>query len=214
MTRLKSLLLVGAITIPAAALTFGGWAVTTAEDVPEYVVAGRPFPLTWSVRQHGNRLTSRLNGAVSSTLGSHRANVGAVEQGEGLYRAMVTLPAPGTWDVQINSGFMESGVNFPLRVIAANAPPPAPMSSYDRGAQLYLAKGCASCHTHQLTKNVASMRNGPDLSEPKFTGAYLTRFLANPAIKADWRSDIRMPNLGLKPAEIGALVAFLNKEKR
>jgi hypothetical protein len=211
---LKSLLLIGAVTIPAAAFTWGGWAVTTVEDVPEYVVAGRPFPLTWSVRQHGNKLTNRLDGAVSARSGTQRVNSAAGEQGEGMYRAMVTLPTPGTWDVQINSGFMESGVSMPLRVIAANAPPPPPMAPYDRGAQLYLAKGCATCHSHQLTKNVASMRNAPDLSEPKFSSAYLTRFLTNPAIKTDWRTDIRMPNLGLKPAEITALVAFLNQDKR
>ena len=50
---MKRLLMVAAISIPAAAFTFGGWAVTTVEDVPEYAIAGQPFDITYSVRQHG-----------------------------------------------------------------------------------------------------------------------------------------------------------------
>jgi hypothetical protein len=58
------------------------------------------------------------------------------------------------------------------------------------------------------------MMVGPDLSEPKFQSAYLEKFLADPSIKTNWANASRMPNLGLKPAEITALVAFLNRESR
>jgi cytochrome c2 len=116
--------------------------------------------------------------------------------------------------MQIETGFGPSKAIVPLRVVAANAPAPAPLLPYDRGHQLFVAKGCVSCHSHLVTKEFNLTNLGPDLTEPKFAAAYLQRFLANPAVKTDWKSGNRMPNLGLKPAEITALVAFLNQEKK
>ena len=210
---MKRLLLVAAVSIPVMAFGFGGWAITTVEDVPEYVVAGKPFDLSYSVRQHGVSLLTRLGGAVTITSGRNAKNFATVELGEGMYRSRITIPTAGTWDVNISTGFMNSGVTLPLKVIAADAATPAPMSAFERGQQLFVAKGCASCHTHQLTKDVTVAQIGPDLSEPKFAAPYLERFLTNPSIKTDWRNSNRMPNLGLKQAEITALVAFLNKNK-
>jgi cytochrome c2 len=209
---MKRLLLVAAVSIPTAAFTFGGWAVTTVENVPEYAVAGKPFELTYTVRQHGLGLMTGLAGTVTGTSGSEVKHFGALGIGEGMYRSIITIPKAGEWDLTIQSGFMGTRTALlPLKVIAANAPAPAPMSPVDRGLQLYVAKGCASCHSHQLTKDYNLTKMGPDLSEPKFATPYLTRFLENPAVKTDWKTDQRMPNLGLKPAEITALVAFLNK---
>jgi len=210
---MKRLLMVAAVFVPTVAFTFGGWAVTTVEDVPEYAVAGKPFDITYSVRQHGNSLITKLGGAVTASSGRNAHNFATVELGEGLYRSRVTIPTAGDWDVDIATGFMSSRANLSLKVIAANAPAPAPKSPYDRGQQLFTAKGCATCHTHQLTKGFNVVQVGPDLTEPKFADAYLQRFLANPAIKTDWRTSNRMPNLGLKPAEVSALVAFLNQKK-
>jgi len=212
---MKRLLLVAAVSIPVMAFTFGGWAITTVEDVPEYAVAGKPFELTYSVRQHGMSLLTGLGGAISAQSGSDVRNYGALGLGEGMYRATVTLPKPGEWTLTITTGFMRSTAALvPIKVIAANAPAPAPLSPFNRGHQLFVAKGCASCHSHQLTKEYAMGKIGPDLSEPKFADAYLARFLANPSVKTDWKTDQRMPNLGLKPAEITALVAFLNQDKK
>jgi hypothetical protein len=211
---MKSLLLLTAVTIPAAAFTFGGWAVTTVEDVPEYAVAGKPFDITYTVRQHGFSLVTKLAGVVTLSSGSQAKDFGAVELGEGMYRSKVTIPATGDWDLTVSTGFMKAGVTMPLKVVAANAPTPAPMPAYDRGHQLFVAKGCVTCHAHQLTKDFNSTNLGPELSEPKFTAGYLTRFLANPNVKTDWRTPNRMPDLGLKPAEITALVAFLNQERK
>ena len=211
---MKSLLLLAVVTIPAAAFTFGGWAVTTVEDVPEYAVAGKPFDITYTVRQHGFGLLSDLSGVISARSGAARQKTGAAALGEGMYRARVTIPTAGTWDMKIDNGFTpKSGFMLPLKVVAATERAPTPMSAYDRGHQLFVAKGCVTCHTHQLTKGFNVGNIGPDLSEPKFAAEYLGRFLANPSIKKDWRSDQRMPNLGLKPAEIAALTAFLNKAK-
>jgi mono/diheme cytochrome c family protein len=213
------LLLVGAVTIPALAFTLGGgWATTTIEDVPEYAVAGKPFDLTYTVRQHGYASNSRFQSSVtieSSTEKQHPPKtVDALSLGEGMYRARVTIPTAGKWSVHTLTGGFPGGMPT-LTVIAPNAPAPAPMAPYDRGKQLFIAKSCATCHSNQNAfSSYPRVSVGPDLTEPKFARAYLERFLANPNIKTDWRSDMRMPNLGLRPAEINALIAFLNQEKQ
>ena len=209
---MKGLLLVTAVSIPAVTFSFGGWAVTTVENVPEYVVAGKPFEVAYSVRQHGFTLLSRLSGTITVSAGNAARNFAAVEAGEGMYKSQVTIPSSGLWTVQISNGFLPgSGTRFTVRAVAESSPAPSPMPAAERGQQLFLAKGCANCHTHQLTKDFSKADVGPDLSEPKFSNAYLARFLANPNVKTDWKSAARMPNLGIKPAEIAALTAFLNR---
>lgn len=215
LARTKTLLLIAAVIISVSAFTFGGWAVVTVDDVPEYAVAGRPLDLTYMVRQHGVSPRADLSGTVEMSSGGRNVSVKAVALGEGVYRARLVFPQAGRWSMRVNSGWGTlGGEMLPLMVIAANAPAPTPMSAYDRGHQLYLAKGCATCHTHQLTAELGTVKFGGDLSEPKFAASYLSRYLANPAIKSDWKTDNRMPNLGLKPAEITALVAFLNQDRK
>lgn len=213
--RVKRLILVALVTLPAAAFTLGGWAVVTVEDMPEYAVAGTSFDLTYTVRQHGLGLFDRLRGEAVFSLAGNRVVARATGLGEGMYRARVTIPSAGVWTAKIDDGFSSyfGGHLLPLRVVAASAPAPAPLSGYDRGHQLYLAKGCVSCHSMQSAKEIPSTNIGADLGIPKFTAAYLARFLADPSVKKDWRTANRMPNLGLKPAEITALTAFLNQER-
>jgi hypothetical protein len=210
---MKRLLLVAAVSIPAFAFTFGGWATTTVENVPEFAVSGKPFELTYSVRQHGMGLLTKLGGAITISGSGVSQNFGVVEVGEGMYKSQVSMPSAGLWTIQVHSGFGKSGTTFTVPAVAALAARPSPMLPYDRGKQLFMAKGCANCHSHQLTQNLVASPVGQDLSEPKFSNAYLARFLANPSVKTDWKTQWRMPNLGLKPAEISALTAFLNQEK-
>ena len=212
---MKRVLAVAAVFMVAAGFTFGGWAVTTVEDVPEFAVAGRPFDVTYTVRQHGFTLLTRLTGSVTVSADNQQRTFPAVDLGEGMYKSRVTLPSTGTWTVRIHAGFGDkAGSTFTVRTIDASTAAPPAIPAFDRGHQLFIAKGCATCHSHQLTRQFYGLQAGPDLSEPKFAPAYLERFLANPSVKTDWRGDARMPNLGLKPAEIGALVAFLNQDRR
>ena len=211
---MKRVLMVTAVFMVVAGFTFGGWAVTTVEDVPELAIAGKPFDVTYTVRQHGFTLLSRLTGAVTASTGNQQRTFPAVDLGEGMYRSRVTLASAGTWTIRIHAGFGDkSGTTFTVRTLDPSTAAPPTMPAFDRGQQLFVAKGCATCHSHQLTKQSYGVQAGPDLSEPKFGAAYLQRFLSNPSTKTDWRGDARMPNLGLKPAEIMSLIAFLNREK-
>lgn len=78
------------------------------------------------------------------------------------------------------------------------------------GKALFLAKGCATCHVHTVRISNIPVPEGPNLTHyvvaNDATRQYLRRWLANPqAVKP----NTMMPNLGLSPAEIDALIAFL-----
>jgi mono/diheme cytochrome c family protein len=92
--------------------------------------------------------------------------------------------------------------------VAPGATPPATLAAAERGRRLFVAKGCVTCHVHAEASGGASLAVGPELTGKRFAAEYLARFLANPAIKTD-----RMPDLGLKPAEIAALSAFINADR-
>jgi cytochrome c oxidase subunit II len=80
----------------------------------------------------------------------------------------------------------------------------------ERGRTLFLAKGCATCHSHVSVSNEAvSFDVGPNLSVSRADPAFLRRWLADPQ---SVRPNTRMPNLQLKPDEIDALIAFLSAD--
>jgi cytochrome c2 len=211
----KHLALIGLLIVPIAAVRFGGWAVVTVRDVPEYAVAGTPVEFVYDVRQHGVTLRDDVEGSIEATFAGTRVGAGATSMGNGRYRAILTLPKAGAWKVHISSGWGPLGGDMePLTVVAKGAAAPAPLSPFTRGRQVFVAAGCVTCHSHQLTAGYSHADIGPDLTEPKFMSAYLARFLANPSIKTNWANGNRMPYLELKPAEITALVAFLNRDTK
>ena len=82
-------------------------------------------------------------------------------------------------------------------------------SQVELGRQLFIAKGCLTCHYHDRVA---------DRSEYWSLGITdLTKFTGNPEVlfmrlkdPASVKSDTKMPNLGLKETEIEALIAFIN----
>jgi cytochrome c2 len=86
---------------------------------------------------------------------------------------------------------------------------PETSSEFAYGEALFVAKGCATCHTNTriparyITFNSAI---GPELSAYPTTAEYLRVWLKDPsAIKP----DTKMPDLGLSEQEIEGLIAFL-----
>lgn len=74
-----------------------------------------------------------------------------------------------------------------------------------QGAALFRAKGCMTCHRHAAVDAI-SVNIGPDLSRYQADPDFLRRWLADPSAV---RPGTQMPTLGLAPAEIEALIAFL-----
>ena len=196
----------------------GGWAVVSVQDVPEYAVAGQPLTLTYSVKQHGEELHSDLRGTVSARSGTASVSVDAKPAPQrGYYTATLTLPNAGDWTLTIASGFGKSQLKLlPIRAIAAGTPAPPALAPDERGRQLFVAKGCVTCHTHSDSKAELGGPDGPpELTDKTFAPTYLAEFLANPKIKpAANKNGWQMPNQQLKQAEIAALVAFINSDRR
>jgi mono/diheme cytochrome c family protein len=189
----------------------GGWAVITVEDLPEHFIAGQPTTLKFSVRQHGQRLLGGLNAGVSAASRSKVVEAAAKPGQPGYYSATLTLPAAGEWTVTIHSGFGPAS-QVTLRPIQATAPAsePVPASAVRRGEQLFIAKGCHSCHAHAQTGRQPIAPYGADLSDKRYSDVLLAKILSDPSILPQVEA-FAMPNLNLKQSEIMALVAFINK---
>lgn len=202
------------IVLPALLLPllgmYGGWAAITVEDLPDYGVVRQPLNLTFTVRQHGVTKLSNLEPRVEARgTGTNAAAVAVPGKEEGQYTARLVLPQAGEWTITIHSGFGNSKVTLePMQVIDASATAPAALAAADRGRRLFVAKGCLTCHVHGDVSGSGVVAVGPELTNQRLAPEYLQRFLADPAMIG---SANRMPNLNLKQAEIGALIAFLNK---
>lgn len=193
----------------------GGWAAITVRELPDYVVAGEPVTLTFVVRQHGVTRLSGLHPSVQARAGAAVLDA-VVKPGHdaGEYDATLTPLSAGAWTITIHSGFGTSQVTLlPLRAIAAGAPAPTGVPAPERGRQLFVAKGCVTCHVHRDVEGSGRVAVGPELSDRRLPLDYLKAFLANPGI-APVTGAFRMPNLELKEPEIAALAAFLSAERQ
>lgn len=194
-------------------VTLGGWATVTVEDLPEHLVSGQPATLNFTVRQHGIRLLDDLKPRIeASRAGGASVRADAAPAGSsGRYAAKFTLPSPGDWTITIQSGWGASQVTLePIPAIAPGGREPAPLAVAVRGRQLFVAKGCVTCHVYRGVSD-HSLEVGPDLTDRRFSTTYLARFLADPmGTLGDRRTTkAEMPNLNLSSSEIASLSAFL-----
>jgi hypothetical protein len=87
----------------------------------------------------------------------------------------------------------------------------SPVSQVELGRQLFLAKGCITCHYNDKAASRSEYwtieMGAPDLSKFSASPEVLFIRLKDPAAA---KSDTKMPDLGLKEAEIEALIAFIN----
>ena len=89
----------------------------------------------------------------------------------------------------------------------------ASASQVETGRQLFIAKGCITCHYNDRAANRSEYwtieMGAPDLSSYSSAPEILFIRLKDPAAA---KSDTKMPQLGLKQTEIEALVAFINSK--
>jgi mono/diheme cytochrome c family protein len=87
------------------------------------------------------------------------------------------------------------------------------ISQVELGRQLFLAKGCITCHSNSKAAGKSeywTIDNGaPNLSKFSASPEALRLRLRDPA---SVKSDSQMPNLDLKETEIEALIAFINSK--
>lgn len=197
----------------AAGTAMGGWAVVTVKDLPEYFVAGQQYRIEFQVRQHGMQLLGGLEPRlIVSTKepgwlrgADERGAIPATRSGEGTYAAAFTAPAAEQVFLVIKNGFGGELRLYPQPVVAAGARGPA-TTPVDRGRVLFVAKGCNSCHANTNLRDRPDNKtfgDAPALGGRRFDERYLVTKLTRPASE-------RMPDLGLREAEVQALAAFLN----
>jgi mono/diheme cytochrome c family protein len=213
--RSRNAILLGAAALPVLAFSFGGWAVITVDDLPDYAVAGSPMTLSFAVRQHGRTLLGDLKPEVVAKGSGGEIRAAASAASGDRYTASLTIPKAGDWTVTIKSGFLAIDMTLvPIKVIDRGAPAPRALADAERGFRLFVAKGCVTCHSLEETSAWKSANNvGPVLTGRRYVPEVLADFLAEPEkspLARNTQSEIRMPNLGLKQREISALVAFIN----
>jgi mono/diheme cytochrome c family protein len=98
-------------------------------------------------------------------------------------------------------------------VPAVEAQSDASLSQVEFGRQLFVAKGCITCHANRRVDPVSRYwtieMGAPDLSTYSSSPEILFTRLKDPAAA---KSDTKMPNLELKKTEIEALIAFINSK--
>ncbi len=205
-----------ALASTVAAVRFGGWAVVTVKDAPDYFVVDKPASFDFVVRQHGVTPMDGLTPSVSARKGMRWVTGKVVPTpAAGTYRATLSVPSSGDWTVTIETGFGPSkGRLLAKRAIVDNQAPPA-ISQVERGRQLFASAGCVTCHVHSGVdlKPLWDLK-APDLTDRRFVADYLAKVLANPSIKPPTLNMGTMPNLQLRQSDITALVAFINDERK
>ena len=111
----------------------------------------------------------------------------------------------------IGSGVPESvEAQSKSAVEAASAPS---ISQVELGRQLFLAKGCITCHYNSKAASESEYwtidMGAPNPSKFSASPEALRLRLKDPTLV---KSDTQMPNLGLKETEIEALIAFINSK--
>ena len=166
-------------------------------------------------RQHGQTLMDGLQPKVVAVADKDRVASDAQPAGQtGRYVATLTFPRPAAWVITIDSGF---GVNsrltlLPLPVVAEASHSGTAQTAVGRGLRLFVAKGCVTCHQNSLESGNTSLGFAPALVARKYEDGHLASILLKPeAVLARSQQPVgAMPNLGLQPDEVTALVAFIN----
>lgn len=194
----------------------GGWAVATAHPATEGAVAGEPYAIRLSVRQHGvtpirlTTMTAEARGPGATTV------TGTVRPlaRTGRYVVSFTFPERGRWSwVLRKRPFADQRMGV-VQVAAAGTASAA--TTPPEGRSLFDAKGCVVCHMGPEDAN-ESIGIGPSLRDLRArlgpgAAAYVRQSILQPdAVDAAGGGGTfdRMPTLEVTEAEARAIVAYL-----
>ena len=221
-------LLLAASTGLAFNSSVGGWAVITIENPPEYLEAGTSYRLEYTVRQHGVTLLGGLQGTVviqPAGSGATESTTFPATAGDSKGRYVATLRVPETdqMALTVQSGFSGSGFGdlriIPIPVVRRGATGPS-FTPQAWGHRLFVAKGCGRCHINGDVPEFAQWNRvlsdiGPELTGRRLEAAYVRQRLTNPSsLPKIGDAPVRMPDLGLAPGEVNALVALLSEPQQ
>lgn len=120
------------VLLIVAAVSAGGWAVITLDELPRQVVVGESFTIGFVVRQHGRTPMSGLTPSITA----HSSGTGdllvieAVPEGEtGHYSATITLPEAGQWQWSISAFSMAQAMPALQAVPTSGSNPGDPLQA-------------------------------------------------------------------------------------
>jgi hypothetical protein len=202
----------------------GGWAVITIDNPPDYLEAGSSYRLEYMVRQHGLTPLPGLQGSVlvqpAGSVNADRVSVQTTPASRtGSYTATMRVPDADQVTLTVRSGFSGGGWGdltlISIPVVRQGKTRPA-LTLEERGHRLFVAKGCGMCHVNGDVPEFAQMNRvlegvAPVLTGRRLEAAYVRQRLTNPSsLPKIGDGPVRMPELGLAPAEVDALVALLS----
>lgn len=221
MKRVLAILILGGVLVAATPRAFGGWATVTLLEVPEYLEVGTATTISFKIRQHGETVVWDREPALilggaglfarvfkQDRVRAHKSDV------HGVYEATITPERAGELSVTVDTDVYGWEVQLlPFDVVDSDHGP-VMLSDAARGSQLFVAKGCATCHTKLDDDALSGIRTaavGPSLTARVFAQDYLAMKIKNPAEgRTASTGDFVMPQLELDVPEIEALVRYLN----
>jgi hypothetical protein len=125
MSRSISSLLVATLAMLAlgASALAGGWAVTTFDQLPPDFRADQPYPLGYTIRQHGQtpiRVDDTLI-RITAASGHTTSFAGRPDGDVGHYTATVTFPAAGRYTWEVTQGPFAAQPLGTITVLAATS---------------------------------------------------------------------------------------------
>jgi cytochrome c2 len=173
----------------------------------------QPMPALTVVKAAPTASTSGATAANFNYLSLLAGGIGLL----GMVGGLVALQRKVRWATTfVVVGLLVSGVGF---VSAAGQPRAEPEakeavvasadSQVELGRELFIAKGCMLCHSHNDTNKIREFGTdmGPDLTNFSASPEYLRAWLKDPS---SVKSTAKMPTLDLSDSEIDTLIAFIN----
>jgi hypothetical protein len=121
-----------ALLVFAPAARAGGWATVGLSSTPAGVGPGQPWVVDMTILQHGVTPLEDVKPAVLIRLGNETHTFAAEPTGKpGVYRASVVFPTKGTWEYQVDDGFISATPHTfpPVEIGRATAQAPAPATT-------------------------------------------------------------------------------------
>jgi mono/diheme cytochrome c family protein len=217
MQRIIGILAVG-VTLIAATPTVGGWAVITVDELPAQFVVGQPTLLAFTVLQHGETPMPGLSPKVTlkrmdaGWMGGRQSITATPGPDRGSYQATVTPEEAGEFRITIDAQWRDAKITLlpVVAVASAGDDDGAGGNPYVHGRQLFVSKGCVTCHAKRDDADVQEQHMvgiGPELTGRSFAAEWLANQLADPTRNM---ARATMPNLDLSEREIAALVSYVN----
>jgi hypothetical protein len=112
------------LLLTAAPSLAGGWAVTTLDELPSELRAERPYPIGYTLLQHGQTpyVGAKTSIEIRSASGERHVFDGRAAGPSGHYVAEVRFPAAGAWSWRVNQDWFGPQELGAVTVLPAAAP--------------------------------------------------------------------------------------------